>query len=133
MLSVNEKEPVKTGTPGYKEFPKWMYGPNGESQIFNSEVEILEGWQDHPSKVEGFKEAVSETQEELQEEVVKGIDPSDEAITQEAIKANLEKTAMPKLWKMCKDLGISKEGKKNEVVDRIFATLEERAPKVISE
>jgi hypothetical protein len=31
----------------------WAYGPGGQSQIFNHEREIPEGWHDHPSKVEG--------------------------------------------------------------------------------
>lgn len=30
----------------------WAYGPGGQSQIFNHEREIPEGWHDHPSKVE---------------------------------------------------------------------------------
>lgn len=33
------------------QFPGWYYGPNGESQIFNSIEEVPEGWEDHPSKV----------------------------------------------------------------------------------
>lgn len=32
-------------------FPAWFYGPNGQSQIFNSEDEIPKGWVDHPAKV----------------------------------------------------------------------------------
>lgn len=36
-------------------FPAWFYGPNGESQIFQSEGEIPSGWQDHPSKHEKTK------------------------------------------------------------------------------
>lgn len=32
-------------------YPAWFYGPNGQSQIFQSDGEVPEGWQDHPSKV----------------------------------------------------------------------------------
>lgn len=32
-------------------YPAWFYGPNGQSQVFNSDVEVPAGWQDHPSKV----------------------------------------------------------------------------------
>lgn len=33
-------------------WPAWYYGPNGQSEIFNSEEEVPEGWHDHPSKTE---------------------------------------------------------------------------------
>jgi hypothetical protein len=33
------------------DFPAWFYGPNGQSQICQSEADVPEGWQDHPSKV----------------------------------------------------------------------------------
>lgn len=40
------------GAPGAdNEFPKWAYGPGGQSGIFNSKGEIPAGWEDHPSKV----------------------------------------------------------------------------------
>jgi hypothetical protein len=38
------------------EFPKWAYGPNGASGIFNSEDEIPAGYVDHPSKLDDFVE-----------------------------------------------------------------------------
>ena len=34
-------------------WPAWYYGPNGASQVFNGADEVPEGWQDHPSKVDG--------------------------------------------------------------------------------
>ena len=42
------------------EFPKWMYGPDGEAQIFEKEEDIPQGWVDHPSKFEK-KEEVEDT------------------------------------------------------------------------
>lgn len=35
----------------HQEWPGWYYGPDGQSQIFQSEDEVPEGWEDHPSKV----------------------------------------------------------------------------------
>lgn len=32
-------------------WPAWYYGPDGQSQIFQSEEEIPDGWEDHPKKV----------------------------------------------------------------------------------
>lgn len=32
-------------------YPAWFYGPNGQSAVFDSDVEVPAGWQDHPSKV----------------------------------------------------------------------------------
>jgi hypothetical protein len=37
----------------HQNFPAWRYGPNGQSQIFQSESEVPKGWEDHPSKVGG--------------------------------------------------------------------------------
>lgn len=34
------------------EFPAWRYGPNGQSDIFQSEDDVPAGWTDHPSKAE---------------------------------------------------------------------------------
>lgn len=34
-----------------KEFPRWYYGPDGQSKIFERGEEVPEGWEDHPSKV----------------------------------------------------------------------------------
>lgn len=34
------------------QFPKWMYGPNGEAEIFTSEEDIPEGWKDTPAAFE---------------------------------------------------------------------------------
>lgn len=34
-----------------KEYPKWMYGPNDESRIFQRDEQIPKGWEDHPEKV----------------------------------------------------------------------------------
>jgi hypothetical protein len=34
-------------------FPGWRYGPNGQSAIFESEDDVPNGWEDHPSKVGG--------------------------------------------------------------------------------
>lgn len=32
-------------------WPAWFYGPDYQSQIFQNEDEVPEGWEDHPSKV----------------------------------------------------------------------------------
>jgi len=32
-------------------WPSWRYGPNGESQVFETASAVPAGWQDHPSKV----------------------------------------------------------------------------------
>lgn len=34
-----------------KNWPAWFYGPNGQSDVFDSADEVPAGWQDHPSKV----------------------------------------------------------------------------------
>jgi hypothetical protein len=32
-------------------WPSWRYGPDGQEAIFQSEDEVPEGWEDHPSKI----------------------------------------------------------------------------------
>ena len=34
--------------------PAWFYGPNGQAKIFDDLKDVPNGWQDHPSKVEGI-------------------------------------------------------------------------------
>lgn len=34
-----------------KNWPAWRYGPDGASDVFQSEGDVPAGWQDHPSKV----------------------------------------------------------------------------------
>lgn len=34
-----------------KDYPRWMYGPNDQSRIFQKDDQIPTGWQDHPDKV----------------------------------------------------------------------------------
>jgi len=41
-------------------FPAWYYGPDGESQIFDREEDVPEGWTDHPTNVSN---STSETPE----------------------------------------------------------------------
>lgn len=41
------------------EFPKWAYGPGGQSGVFNSEDEIPAGFVDHPSKLKDYVEPAS--------------------------------------------------------------------------
>jgi len=36
--------------PGFKAWPSWRYGPNGEAEIFEKAEDVPKGWQDHPSK-----------------------------------------------------------------------------------
>lgn len=33
------------------EWPKWHFGPNDQSDVFQSAAEVPAGWTDHPSKV----------------------------------------------------------------------------------
>jgi hypothetical protein len=40
--------------PDHQEYPKWAYGPEGQSGVFNSEDEIPAGYVDHPSKLKGY-------------------------------------------------------------------------------
>lgn len=58
----------------FKYWPCWFYGPKGQSQVFNSEDEVPEGWHDHPSKV-GNPDAVTEIpdEEEAQEKRIEEI------------------------------------------------------------
>jgi hypothetical protein len=42
---VPEEQEVKNDTR------LWMYGPNGQSRIFDHPEQVPEGWEDHPSKV----------------------------------------------------------------------------------
>lgn len=41
-------------------WPSWRYGPGGQSRIFQSEYEVPEGWEDHPSKVGKISDVVTE-------------------------------------------------------------------------
>jgi hypothetical protein len=36
-----------------QEFPAWMYGPDGQGQIFQNAEEVPNGFVDHPSLVKG--------------------------------------------------------------------------------
>lgn len=49
-----------------KNWPAWHYGPNGESQIFQSEDEVPAGWEDHPSKHDQAEGAESGTRTAVQ-------------------------------------------------------------------
>lgn len=39
----------------HKSWPSWRYGPEGQSQIFDHEEQVPDGWEDHPSKVSGHR------------------------------------------------------------------------------
>jgi hypothetical protein len=39
----------------HQAWPSWRFGPDGASQIFESEDEVPEGWVDSPSKLKGKK------------------------------------------------------------------------------
>lgn len=43
-------------------WPAWYYGPNGASQIFETEGEVPAGWVDHPSKVGAEKSVPANSQ-----------------------------------------------------------------------
>ena len=36
-----------------QQYPCWMYGPDGQGQIFQNAEEVPNGFVDHPSKVKG--------------------------------------------------------------------------------
>lgn len=140
------------------QFPSWYYGPNGESQIFNSVEEVPEGWQDSPAKFEPKSKSESKRVEEqkkaktpkTKEEVVASIvppesvgdspapvvapvegtvgdegvsDEQDKPMTKEEMTASLMTKDMSELWGMAKELKISKDGKKPELVARIVEQL----------
>lgn len=42
------------------DYPRWMYGPGEQSRIFNKDDQIPAGWEDHPSKVEGWEKPKEE-------------------------------------------------------------------------
>lgn len=37
----------------HQNFPAWRYGPDGQSAVFDSEADVPNGWEDHPTKVKG--------------------------------------------------------------------------------
>lgn len=47
----------------YQEWPAMRYGPDGQTEVFNSEDEVPEGWVNHPSKL--GKKASEKIREEL--------------------------------------------------------------------
>ena len=32
-------------------FPRWMYGPEGQSEVFHRAADVPAGWVDHPGKL----------------------------------------------------------------------------------
>lgn len=49
-------------------FPGFRYGPNGQSQIFQSESEVPEGWTDNPNDFKTSNEAVVDVSSSIVEE-----------------------------------------------------------------
>lgn len=43
-----------------QKWPSWRYGPKGEADIFQSEVDVPKGWVDHPSKIKAPTKAKAE-------------------------------------------------------------------------
>lgn len=112
---MSKYEPIK--------FPGWRYGPNGESQIFESEEDIPQGWTDNPND---FKK--NGVVDETGVPIVNADSPAatgETPLTAEEMDEGLQSKSMSELWKMAKDLGISKEGKKTELIGRIKAKLQE--------
>lgn len=56
-------------------WPSWRYGPDGQSQVFQSEDEVPDGWEDHPSKV--GKESSSSSGTEF---AASGVSEDDETV-----------------------------------------------------
>lgn len=66
----------------YVEWPRWFYGPDGQSEIFNSMDEVPEGW----SSTQG-KEDETDAEEELLQSSESGEDDEDDGDDEEAVTA----------------------------------------------
>lgn len=108
-------EPIK--------FPGWRYGPNGEAQIFEHEEDVPQGWTDNPNdfKKDGVVDETGGTLAATNSPTATVETP----LTEQELDEGLQKKSMSELWKMAKDLGIDKAGKKPELVARIKAKLQE--------
>lgn len=95
------------------DFPRWAYGPGGQAQIFERAEDIPEGWEDHPSKVR-----VADEVEESTEQV-------EESVSEVDMRVSLDEKKVPELQSMAEELGLDKNGKKSELIDRIVGKLVE--------
>jgi len=116
------------------EYPKFMFGPNGESKIFDRPEDIPEGWSDSPhgpfgvpdvEKPDAEKEKpVSKPVSKGSKKAVNASNDKEEDVSIEDMFEHLKTRGMPELWKMAKDLKIDKSGKKLELIERIVAELQ---------
>lgn len=66
------------------EFPRWMYGPKGEAQIFQSEEDVPKGWSKFQLSQEGGSneevassdEGTAQSGESVIEEATSPVEPS---------------------------------------------------------
>lgn len=69
------------------EFPRWMYGPKGEAQIFSSEEDVPKGWSAFQKKEGENEEVADPTMDEsvhdvglIHEDATSPVEPSEEPI-----------------------------------------------------
>lgn len=59
VIAAAEVEPLHTS----RDWPSWRYGPGQQAAIFNSEEEVPDGWEKHPSEVKEPKTKVAKADE----------------------------------------------------------------------
>lgn len=126
----NKQEDEK---PVITEYPVWMYGPGGESKIFEQGEAIPEGWEDHPSKVQEQNEDSAETTDQQEgkgssdEEKAENEDstgtPDEETVSEEELLQTLKEKSYPELQTIATELGIDKKASKADLIDKIASKL----------
>lgn len=123
-------------------FPRWMYGPGGQAQIFENEESIPEGWEDHPSKVqevepepektetadqpeteEEKQEGTTSESEESAENKAPSTSPEEESVSEAEMRSTLKKKSVPELQSLAEELGLDHMGSKKELINRITEKL----------
>lgn len=76
MAVIDRTDKRRQGPPPYvfQAWPSWRYGPDGQSEIFQSEDEVPSGWEDHPSKVGKAKPHAADTVSDDDDTVQKLVD-----------------------------------------------------------
>jgi hypothetical protein len=69
-------------------FPAWRYGPNGQSEIFNSAIEVPDGWTDTPpAQADWFDPFQTSDEVSAPSRRTANLTPSDNALLPRATKA----------------------------------------------
>lgn len=105
------------------EYPKYMFGPNGEARVFERPEDIPEGWRETINEVADKKPASKSVSKGSKQAKVVSFDEESEISTEDMFE-HLKSKGMSELWKMAKELGIDKSGKKPELIERIVAKLQ---------